>query len=234
MASPKKSKKSKKDRKLKKNLSLVPVEPKAADSDWWDSFFNPSASSYQSLLTKLQWLVGEDLINRSSRNATVLKLTKCRTVEALEFGANVCPGLVTLSLPGDVLDNKHTNLELIWQVEKFGDLSKGSVQGREASSIVMLVPYQVLKFEGDCFGFDENDNEISKLASHISKFMRSGSEFPEFLRGLDNLVLPVDGYSFDQHVEENWDEMLNDLLNAFNDLRLKEQSMSLSQHPYKT
>ncbi|CAL2245398.1 unnamed protein product [Prunus armeniaca] len=86
----------------------------------------------------------------------------------------------------------------------------------------------------DCFGFDENDNEISKLASHISKFMRSGFEFPEFLRGLDNLVLPVDGYSFDQHVEENWDEMLNDLLNAFNDLRLKEQSMSLSQHPYKT
>ncbi|CAL9023693.1 unnamed protein product [Prunus brigantina] len=42
MAPPKKSKKSKKDRKLKKNLSLlVPVEPKAADSDWWDSFFNP-------------------------------------------------------------------------------------------------------------------------------------------------------------------------------------------------
>ncbi|CAL8161249.1 unnamed protein product [Prunus armeniaca] len=41
MAPPKKSKKSKKDRKLKKNLSFVPVEPKAADSDWWDSFFNP-------------------------------------------------------------------------------------------------------------------------------------------------------------------------------------------------
>ncbi|ONI15265.1 hypothetical protein PRUPE_3G034000 [Prunus persica] len=41
MAPPKKSKKSKKDRKLKKNLSLVPVEPKARDSDWWDSFFNP-------------------------------------------------------------------------------------------------------------------------------------------------------------------------------------------------
>ncbi|BFG43110.1 hypothetical protein CerSpe_293840 [Prunus speciosa] len=42
MAPPKKSKNSKKDRKLKKNLSLVPIEPKAADSDWWDSFFNPS------------------------------------------------------------------------------------------------------------------------------------------------------------------------------------------------
>ncbi|KAI5346326.1 PREDICTED: sulfate [Prunus dulcis] len=41
MEPPKKSKKSKKDRKLKKNLSLVLVEPKAADSDWWDSFFNP-------------------------------------------------------------------------------------------------------------------------------------------------------------------------------------------------
>ncbi|CAL2263176.1 unnamed protein product [Prunus armeniaca] len=167
MASPKKSKKSKKDRKLKKNLSLVPFEPKAADSDWWDSSFNPrhleqvvdcsvmlnSAVGNIGLGARrpprrLQWLVGEDLINRSSRNATVLKLTKCRTVEALEFAANVCPGLVTLSLPGDVLDNKHTNLELIWQVEKFGDLSKGSVQGREASSIVKLVPYQVLKFEG--------------------------------------------------------------------------------------
>ncbi|CAL8178427.1 unnamed protein product [Prunus armeniaca] len=41
MAPPKKSKNSKKYRKLKKNLRLVPVEPKAADSDWWDSFFNP-------------------------------------------------------------------------------------------------------------------------------------------------------------------------------------------------
>ncbi|BFG22606.1 hypothetical protein CerSpe_088810 [Prunus speciosa] len=41
MEPPKKSKKSKKDRKLKKNSSLVPVEPNAADSDWWDSFFNP-------------------------------------------------------------------------------------------------------------------------------------------------------------------------------------------------
>ncbi|CAL9023569.1 unnamed protein product [Prunus brigantina] len=41
MAPPKKSKNNKKDRKLKKNLSLVPVEPKVADSDWWDSFFNP-------------------------------------------------------------------------------------------------------------------------------------------------------------------------------------------------
>ncbi|KAL6297600.1 hypothetical protein ACE6H2_005742 [Prunus campanulata] len=41
MAPSKKSKKSKKDRKLKKNLSLVPVEPKVADSDWWDGFFNP-------------------------------------------------------------------------------------------------------------------------------------------------------------------------------------------------
>ncbi|CAL2243137.1 unnamed protein product [Prunus armeniaca] len=45
MASLKKSKKSKKYRKLKKNLSLVPIEPKAADSDWWDSFFNPSRNS---------------------------------------------------------------------------------------------------------------------------------------------------------------------------------------------
>ncbi|CAL9009635.1 unnamed protein product [Prunus brigantina] len=46
MASPKKSKKSKRDRKLKKNLSLVPVEPKAADSDRWDSFFNPRLGEY--------------------------------------------------------------------------------------------------------------------------------------------------------------------------------------------
>ncbi|CAL8074519.1 unnamed protein product [Prunus armeniaca] len=53
------------------------------------------------------------VINRSSGNATVLKLPKCCTVEAFEFAANVCPGLVTLSLPEDVLDSKHTNLELM-------------------------------------------------------------------------------------------------------------------------
>ncbi|CAL8159729.1 unnamed protein product [Prunus armeniaca] len=70
----------------------------------------------------------------------------------------------------------------------------------------------------DCSDFDENDDEISKLASHISKFMCEGSEFPEFLCGMDNFVLPVDGYSFHLHVEETWDEMLNDLRDAFNDL----------------
>ncbi|CAL2262629.1 unnamed protein product [Prunus armeniaca] len=70
----------------------------------------------------------------------------------------------------------------------------------------------------DCSGFDENDDEISKLVSHISKFMCEGSEFPEFLCGMDNFVLPVDGYSFHLHVEETWDEMLNDLRDAFNDL----------------
>ncbi|ONI15263.1 hypothetical protein PRUPE_3G033800 [Prunus persica] len=32
--------------KLKKNLSLVPVVPKAVDSGWWDSFFNPRLGEY--------------------------------------------------------------------------------------------------------------------------------------------------------------------------------------------
>ncbi|CAL8178415.1 unnamed protein product [Prunus armeniaca] len=49
MASPTKSKQSKKDRKSKKNLSLVPIEPKAADSDWWDSFFNPRHTGWRGL-----------------------------------------------------------------------------------------------------------------------------------------------------------------------------------------
>ncbi|CAL8159603.1 unnamed protein product [Prunus armeniaca] len=66
----------------------------------------------------------------------------------------------------------------------------------------------------DCYGFDENVDKISKLASHISKFMCEGSEFPEFLCGMDNFVLPVDGYSFHLHVEETWDEMLNYLSDA--------------------
>ncbi|CAL2234647.1 unnamed protein product [Prunus armeniaca] len=51
MVPPKKSKKSKKDRKLKKNLSLVQVEPKAADSDWWDSFFNLRLGEYTDIET---------------------------------------------------------------------------------------------------------------------------------------------------------------------------------------
>ncbi|CAL9031767.1 unnamed protein product [Prunus brigantina] len=57
MAPPKKSKKSKKDRKLKKNLSLVPVEPKAADSDWWDSFFNPRLGEYTDIETHTRALL---------------------------------------------------------------------------------------------------------------------------------------------------------------------------------
>ncbi|CAL8159683.1 unnamed protein product [Prunus armeniaca] len=70
----------------------------------------------------------------------------------------------------------------------------------------------------DCSGFEENDDEISKIASHISQFMCEGYEFPECLCGMDNFVLHVDGYSFHLHVEETWDEMLNYLRNAFNDL----------------
>ncbi|CAL8178594.1 unnamed protein product [Prunus armeniaca] len=54
---------SKKDRKLKKNLSLlVPVEPKAADSDWWDSFFNPRVSKKN--FDHICSLVREDLVSR--------------------------------------------------------------------------------------------------------------------------------------------------------------------------
>ncbi|CAL2224656.1 unnamed protein product [Prunus armeniaca] len=136
------------------------------------------------------------VINRSSGNATVLKLPKCCTVE--------CPGLVTLSLPGDALDSKHTNLELIGKWKHLEVLSL---------DLVMLDARY-------CSGF--NDDEISKLGSHISKFMCEGFEFPKFLRGMDNLVLHVGGYSFHQHVEENWDEMLNDLHDAFNDLGDKE------------
>ncbi|BBN68540.1 F-BOX WITH WD-40 2 [Prunus dulcis] len=124
----------------------------------------------------------------------------------------------------------------------------GFVHEREALSIVKLVPnIKYLNLKGakvsrdslvtllcgckdlvmldarDCFGFDENDDELSKLASHISKFMCEGSEFPEFLRGMDNVViLPDVGYSFQQLVE-NWDEMLNDLRDAFNDLSDEER-----------
>ncbi|CAL8989635.1 unnamed protein product, partial [Prunus brigantina] len=157
------------------------------------------------------------VINRSCGNATVLKLPKCCTVEAFEFVCK-CPGLVTLSLPRDVLDSKHTNLELIgkWknlEVLSLGsclnlakilaiiqthcknfyglDLSKGYVAEHHALSIVKLVPnITYLNLKGakvfhdslvtllrgckdlvmldakDCFGFDENDDEISKLACH--------------------------------------------------------------------
>ncbi|CAL8074689.1 unnamed protein product [Prunus armeniaca] len=74
------------------------------------------------------------VINRSSGNAAVLNLPKCCTVEAFEFAANVifvvvecvqCPGLVTLSLPGDALDSKHTNLELIGKWKRLEMLSLG-------------------------------------------------------------------------------------------------------------
>ncbi|CAL2224704.1 unnamed protein product [Prunus armeniaca] len=77
------------------------------------------------------------VINRSSGNA-MLKLPKCCTVEAFEFAAN-CPGLVTLSLPGDALDSKRTNLELIGKWKHLELCPKANFHGREASSIVKLV-----------------------------------------------------------------------------------------------
>ncbi|CAL8989625.1 unnamed protein product [Prunus brigantina] len=66
------------------------------------------------------------VINRSSVNSTVLKRPKCCTVEAFEFAANVCPGLVTSSLPGDLLDSKHMILELIGKWKNLEVLSLGS------------------------------------------------------------------------------------------------------------
>ncbi|CAL8074621.1 unnamed protein product [Prunus armeniaca] len=97
------------------------------------------------------------VINRSSENAIVLKLPKCCTVEAFEFAANVifvvvecvqCPSLVTLSLPGDALDSKHTNLELIGKWKHLELCPKANFHGREAYSIVKLVlniKYLILK-----------------------------------------------------------------------------------------
>ncbi|KAJ7977352.1 Nuclease [Quillaja saponaria] len=48
MAPPKKSKKSKKgSKKLKecKRASVVPIEPKATETDWWDSFWHKNSSA---------------------------------------------------------------------------------------------------------------------------------------------------------------------------------------------
>ncbi|KAI5321666.1 hypothetical protein L3X38_030737 [Prunus dulcis] len=142
-------------------------------------------------------------------------LPKCCTVEAFEFAANVCPGLVTLSLPGDLLDSKHANLELIG---KWKTLEGAKVNQDGLVTLLCGCKDLVMLGATGCFGFNENDDETSKLASHISKFMCKGSEFPEFICGMDNFVLLVDGYSFHLHVEETWDEMLNDLRDAFNDL----------------
>ncbi|KAL6291983.1 hypothetical protein ACE6H2_000125 [Prunus campanulata] len=203
------------------------------------------------------------VINRSSGNATVLKLPKCCTVEAFEFAANVCPGLVTLSLPLKLLMNSdNTNLELIgkWknlEVLSLGswsnlakilaiiqthcknfyglDLSKGYVDEHHALSIVKLVPnITYLNLKGakvnhdslitllrgckdlvmldarDCFGFDEKDDEISKLASHISKFMCEDSEFPFRDAPLPHIAnTPFD----DEMRDEMWDNIFNDLSN---------------------
>ncbi|KAI5345161.1 hypothetical protein L3X38_013038 [Prunus dulcis] len=130
-----------------------------------------------------------------------------------------CPGLVTSSLLVNLLDSKHTNLELIG---KWKNLEGAKVNGDGLVRLLCGCKDLVMLDARNCSGFDENDYEISKLASHISKFMYEGSEFPEFLHGMDNFDLSVDGYSFHLHVEETWDEMLNDLCDAFNDLGYEE------------
>ncbi|CAL2275757.1 unnamed protein product [Prunus armeniaca] len=48
---PRNQRKARKIGILKKNLSLVPVEPEAPDSGWWDSFFNPRLGEYTDIET---------------------------------------------------------------------------------------------------------------------------------------------------------------------------------------
>ncbi|CAL2225484.1 unnamed protein product [Prunus armeniaca] len=173
------------------------------------------------------------VINRSGGNATVLKLPKLCTVSW------PCDFKFTSKFIGQQTHEPRAD----WQVEKFGDLSKSSVHGRVALSILKLmsnIKYLNLKtakvnrdglvtlLRGckdlvmldarECSSFDENNNEISKLALILVNLCARGSEFREFLHGMDNFVIHVDGYSFHLHVEEMWDEMLNDLRDAFNDL----------------
>ncbi|ONI26248.1 hypothetical protein PRUPE_1G012600 [Prunus persica] len=88
------------------------------------------------------------------------------------------------------------------------DLSMTLLREREALAIVKLVPnIKCLNLKGanvsrdslvtllrgckdlvvldsrDCIGFDENDDEILKFASHINKFMCRGSIFRNFFVG---------------------------------------------------
>ncbi|GAB2282336.1 Basic amino-acid permease [Dionaea muscipula] len=44
MAPPKKSKKDLKKLKKKKNVNVVPIEPRAVESDWWDTFWHKNSS----------------------------------------------------------------------------------------------------------------------------------------------------------------------------------------------
>ncbi|CAL8172968.1 unnamed protein product [Prunus armeniaca] len=142
----------------------------------WDAFECPNfqnlmdrfASEYQidgdrcSITTFLKFV-----INRSSGNATVLKLPKCCTIEAFEFAANVIFAVVEC-------------VQVSWPRD--------------------------FEFTRRCIGQQPHELEL------IGKWRNlEGSEFPEFLRGMDNFVLPIDGYAFHLHVDETWDEMLNDL-----------------------
>ncbi|BFG20142.1 hypothetical protein CerSpe_064160 [Prunus speciosa] len=93
---------------------------------------------------------------------------------------------------------KHTNLEPIGKWKNLEvlslDLSKGSVHGREALSIVKLVP------------------NIKYLNLKGAKVNRDG--LVTLLRGCKELVM-LDARDWS---EETSDEMLNDLRDAFNDL----------------
>lgn len=155
-----------------------------------------------------------------------------------------CPEIKTLSIPENLLFNKHMNLELIGKWKKLEvvsldlgcsfyleeilavlikeckqfcglDLSNAYIFEHEASTIVNLAPtikylnlrgaktnrysvYMILKgckdlvvFDArNCVGFNEDDSEISKHASHVKSFKCKGSQL------LECLIEPSYGMTF--------------------------------------
>ncbi|CAL2257897.1 unnamed protein product [Prunus armeniaca] len=99
--------------------------------------------------------------------------------ERFSYPIMECPGLVASSLPVNLLDSKHMNLELIgkwkiwrcyhWLVPNIKYLNlKGAKVNRDGLvTLLRKCKGLVMLDVRDCSGFDENNDEISKLASHI-------------------------------------------------------------------
>ncbi|CAL8076040.1 unnamed protein product [Prunus armeniaca] len=107
------------------------------------------------------------VINRSGGNATVLKLPKLCTVDALNLlqmylSKSSVHGRVAFSIVKLMSNIKYLNLKTA-KVNRDGLVTLL----RGCKDLVMLDTRE-------CSSFDENNNEISKLASHISKFMCEG------------------------------------------------------------
>ncbi|XP_043705134.1 putative F-box/LRR-repeat protein 22 [Telopea speciosissima] len=165
------------------------------EDSWWydDGFIGRFMDEYRIQNFSVTGFV--KLVVRRSHNSAVAVIlpTDC-TSEVLELISNQCPSLKYLGFPYDLLSVHHGKLiqELIKISNFVGDKEASAIANilpnikylrlketslpRESLKIILQGCRELVLLDArNCIGFEAEDDEILKMASHIKTFMFQGS-----------------------------------------------------------